>query len=109
PTAKDVLELFHGRCPRSIDKIHRLPVIRKNTAHSIASIAFDQPVPIIEANTARVLVRILNFRRPMDRRGGREKLWEHAATLVPERSARIYNSALTDLGALVCRPRRPRC
>src|SRR5207244_10656792 len=32
-----------------------------------------------------------------------------AATLVPERSARIYNSALTDLGALVCRPRRPRC
>jgi len=108
-TARAVVDRFRGRFPRSIDQMQRLPGIGKYTAHAIASFAFDQPVPIIEANTARVLVRILNFRRPIDRRGGREKLWEHAATLVPERSARIYNSALTDLGALVCRPRRPRC
>ncbi len=108
-TARAVVDRFRGRFPRSIEQMQRLPGIGKYTAHAIASFAFDQAVPIIEANTARVLVRILNFRRPIDRRGGREKLWEHAATLVPERSARIYNSALTDLGALVCRPRRPRC
>lgn len=108
-TARAVVDRFRGRFRRSIDQMQRLPGIGKYTAHAIASFAFDQPVPIIEANTARVLVRILNFQRPIDRRGGREKLWEHAATLVPERSARIYNSALTDLGALVCRPRRPRC
>src|SRR5207247_2059591 len=59
--------------------------------------------------TARVLARILNFRRSIDHTAGRKGLWQHAAALVPKRCARIYNSALTDLGAVVCLPRRPRC
>jgi A/G-specific adenine glycosylase len=108
-TVRVVVDRYRGRFPRSIELMQRLPGIGKYTAHAIATFAFDQPVPIVEANTARVLARILYFRRPIDRSGGRKKLWEHAATLVPKRSARIYNSALTDLGALVCLKRRPRC
>ena len=66
-TARAVVERFRGRFPRSIDQMQRLPGIGKYTGHAIANFAFDQAVPIIEANTARVLVRILNFRRPIDR------------------------------------------
>ncbi|PYJ21753.1 MAG: hypothetical protein DME92_05700 [Verrucomicrobia bacterium] len=55
------------------------------------------------------MARILNFRRPIDQTAGQKALWQHAAAFVPKRSARIYNSALMDLGALVCLPRRPRC
>ncbi len=79
------------------------------SAHAIATFAFDQSVPIVEANTARVLSRLFNFRTPIDCTAGREALWNYAESLLPKRSARVYNSALLDLGALVCLPRQPKC
>ena len=108
-TAKIITHRHGGRFPQSVEQMQQLPGIGKYTTHAIASFAFDQPLPIIESNTARVLTRVLDFRHPVDQSGGRKLLWKHAATLVPKRSARIYNAALTDLGALVCLPRRPRC
>src|SRR6266496_4120915 len=40
---------------------------------------------------------------------GRELLWQRGLSLVPKSSPHIYNSALTDLGALICLPREPKC
>ena len=108
-TAKAVVHRRRGRFPRSIEQMRRLPGIGKYTAHAVASFAFNQSVPILEANTARVLARLFNFRRSIESAAGREMLWEHAATLVPKSNARAYNSALIDLGALICLPRKPQC
>src|SRR5437867_5810945 len=99
-TARAVVDRFRGRFPRSIEQMQRLPGIGKYTAHAIASFAFDQPVPIIEANTARVLARLFNLQTPIDQTTGRAALWNHAASLVPRSSTRGYNSALIDLCAV---------
>ena len=40
---------------------------------------------------------------------GRELLWQRGLSLVPKSSPHIYNSALTDLGVLICLPREPKC
>ncbi len=106
-TARAVVDRFRGRFPRSIEQMQRLPGIGKYTAHAIASFAFDQAVPIIEANTARVLVRILNFRRPIDRRGGREKLCraKNPETL-PTKKERPPMERLTENHALIIRADR---
>jgi A/G-specific adenine glycosylase len=108
-TARTIMGRYRGCFPRSVEQMQQLPGIGKYTAHAVASFAFNQSLPIVESNTARLLARILNFRRPIDQTAGQKALWQHAAALVPKRSARIYNSALMDLGALVCLPRRPRC
>jgi A/G-specific adenine glycosylase len=108
-SAKTIVERYHGRLPELIDEVRRLPGIGKYTAHALATFAFDQSVPIVEANTARVLARLLDLRKPIDQTAGRSALWNSAAKLVPEHGAARYNSALVDLGALVCLPRRPRC
>jgi A/G-specific adenine glycosylase len=108
-TAKAVVDGYGRRFPRSIDQMQQLPGIGKYTAHAVATFAFDQPVPIVEANTARVLSRLFDRRVAIDCAAGHTKLWEDAAALVPKSNARIYNSALTDLGALVCLPRKPKC
>jgi A/G-specific adenine glycosylase len=89
--------------------MQQLPGVGKYTARAIASFAFDQSVPIVESNTARVLTRLFNVRESIDSHAGRETLWRHSGRLVPKTNARIYNSALIDLGALVCVPRQPRC
>jgi A/G-specific adenine glycosylase len=108
-TAKIVEDRYRGRFPHEIERMRQLPGIGKYTAHAVAAFAFDQPVPIVEANTARVLARLFDLRTPIDQTVGRELLWNRAASLVPKKSARDYNSALMDLGALVCLPRQPEC
>ena len=103
------MDRYCGRFPRPVEQMWQLPGIGKYTAHAVASFAFNQSVPIVEANTARVLTRLFDFRESIDSVAGRKTLWQHAATLLPKSNARIYNSALIDLGALVCIPRRPKC
>ena len=107
-TAKAIEHRHHGEFPSRIERMRELPGIGRYTAHAVASFAFDQAVPIVEANTARVLARLFNLQIPIDQAAGRQALWNHAASLTPKKSARDYNSALIDLGAMICLP-RPRC
>jgi A/G-specific adenine glycosylase len=106
--AKLVRDRHRGGLPSDIDRMHELPGVGRYIAHAVATFAFDQPVPVVEANTARVLSRLFNLQEPIDRTAGRHALWTSAASLLPRNSARIYNSALIDLGALICLP-RPNC
>jgi len=108
-TASAVLRDHRGRFPRSIEKMQGLPGIGKYSAHAVASFAFNQSVPIVEANTARVLTRLFNFRQSVDSGSGRKRLWQHAEALLPDAGARTFNSALLDLGALICVARSPKC
>jgi A/G-specific adenine glycosylase len=108
-TARAVVDRYRGRFPRLVEQMQQLPGIGKYTAHAVASFAFDQSVPIVEANTARVLTRLFDFRKPIDSHASSQILWQNAAILVPKSNARIYNSALIDLGAIVCVARQPKC
>jgi A/G-specific adenine glycosylase len=108
-TAKTIMDRHGGQFPRAIEQMRQLSGIGKYTAHAVASFAFDQSVPIVEANTARVLARFFNFRESIDSDAGRKTLWQYAASLLPKSDAAIFNSALLDLGALICVARKPKC
>jgi A/G-specific adenine glycosylase len=108
-TAKTVMNRHGGKCPQAIEQMRQLSGIGKYTAHAVATFAFDQPVPIVEANTARVLARLFNFRESIDSAIARKMFWQHAASLVPKSNAATFNSALLDLGALICVARNPKC
>ena len=62
-TAKTVMDRHGGHFPRAIEQMQQLPGIGKYTAHAVANFAFNQSVPIVEANTGRVLARLFNLRR----------------------------------------------
>lgn len=106
--AKAILENHNGRFPKTAADLESLPGIGRYTANAIATFAFDQSLPIVEVNIARLLTRVLDYKQPIDSKRGRDKIWQFASTVVPGRDARIFNSALMDLGALVCRP-QPNC
>jgi A/G-specific adenine glycosylase len=75
-TAKLVVDRHRGNFPCSIEQMRALPGIGKYTAHAVATFAFDQAVPIVEANTARVLSRVFNLQTPIDSTAGQNKLWQ---------------------------------
>jgi A/G-specific adenine glycosylase len=108
-TAKIVQNRYRGVFLGDIAAIRGLPGVGRYTANAVATFAFNQPVPVVEANTARVIARLFDMRVAIDSAIGREKLWQNAAQLVPRRNAMLYNSALVDLGALVCLPDKPKC
>ena len=108
-TAQAIMNRHGGNFPRRIEQIRQLPGIGKYTAHAVASFAFDQSLPIVEANTGRVLARLFDLRKSIDSDPGRRMLWRRATSLVPKSDAATFNSALLDLGALICVARKPKC
>lgn len=99
-----------GRFPVEPEQIRALPGIGAYTAGAIASLAFDQPEPIVDGNVARVLARLFNDSTPIDSSDGKKKLWGRASTLVRASGhPRAFNSALMELGQTVCRPSSPLC
>ena len=108
-TAKAVMDRHGGNFPRGVEQMRQLSGIGKYTAHAVASFAFNQSVPIVEANTGRVLARLFNLRKSIDSDPGRRILWQNAASLLPKSDAATFNSALLDLGALICVARKPKC
>jgi A/G-specific adenine glycosylase len=103
-----IMEKHGGVFPRELTAIRRLPGIGRYTANALLTFAFDQPAPIVEANIGRLLARLINLQIPIDTSAGREALWSHVEALLPERGGRRHNSALMDLGALICTA-RPKC
>ncbi len=107
--AKLVVGNFGGRLPADVTVVRQLPGVGRYTAGAIASFAFDLPEPIIDTNIARTLARLTNCKLPVDTSAGRDYLWNLAKALMPKKGARRFNSALMELGALVCLARKPRC
>ncbi len=107
--AQRIVSEHDGKFPRAVREIRALPGIGEYTANAVATFAFERPVPLLEANTTRVLSRLFAFTNPSDTVEGRSALRSHAAGLLPRANACRYNSALMELGALICVPRRPKC
>jgi A/G-specific adenine glycosylase len=107
--AQRVVAEFGSQIPDDPAALQRLPGIGRYTMGAILSQAFDQRLPILEANSQRVLARLLAFSEDLRRGPARRRLWEAAEALLPSRKVGEFNQALMELGALVCTPQTPRC
>jgi len=107
--AKTIVADHAGEFPRTVAGLRSLPGIGRYTAGAIASIAFDLPEPIVEANSRRVIARLAGHAAPLGTAAGDEPIWELAAGLVPKQHPGRFNQALMDVGALVCTPVQPLC
>ena len=86
-----------------------MPGIGRYTAGAILSIAFEQREPILEANTIRLLSRLLLLRESPASSASQQRLWQLAELLLPRVQVGTFNQALMELGSLVCVPQDPDC
>ncbi len=107
--AQAVVAQHGGKIPADPAAIRALPGVGRYTAGAVASFAFDLPEPIVDANVARVIARLIDLRTPIDSTKGQSALWLEAGKLVPKKRAGLFNAALMELGALLCKPSNPRC
>lgn len=108
-TARALMADHQGRFPRDPALLRALPGLGRYTVNAVLSQAFDARLPILEANSARVLCRLLGFRADPKTGPTQKRLWQAAADLLPARQTGQFNQAMMELGALVCVPDKPRC
>lgn len=113
--AKAIVAQYGGCVPATVDELRALPGIGRYTAGAIASIAFNQPEPIVDGNVHRVLARLNADDRPPTDRQAIHDTWQRAgeiavaSTMIRKTGPAIVNEALMELGATICTPRSPRC
>jgi A/G-specific adenine glycosylase len=107
--AKEIMSAHGGRFPRDPAAAVRLPGLGRYMVGAILSQAFDTRLPILEANSRRVLCRLFAIREDPTSGKTRSLLWQIAEELLPRKRVGDFNQALMELGATVCTPRNPRC
>jgi A/G-specific adenine glycosylase len=86
-----------------------LPGVGRYVLGAVLSQAYDRRLPIVDANSERVLCRYFGQTEDPRRGAGRRWLWETAQALLPARRVGDFNQALMELGALVCTSAKPKC
>ncbi len=104
-----VRKLYRGRVPSEIPQLMELPGIGRYTAGAIASIAYNQPEPLVDGNVIRLLSRLFAVEEHPEKPTGKAKLWSLATSLVNSATPRLLNQGLMELGALICTPQKPQC
>jgi A/G-specific adenine glycosylase len=102
-----IIEKFKGQIPPDYDELKKLPGFGPYTTAAVLSFAFDKPYPVADANVRRVIMRLRRIRQkasPSDK-----ALLPFLETHIPLKNPGHFNQALIELGALVCRPKNPRC
>jgi A/G-specific adenine glycosylase len=107
--AKVVANELNSQFPSDVEELQKLPGIGRYTAGAIASIAFGERAPILEANTIRLLSRLIGYRDDPMKSAGQRLLWQTSEDLLPQTDVAKFNQALMELGSLVCTPAEPKC
>jgi A/G-specific adenine glycosylase len=101
--ARVVVKELGGVIPRTEAELRKLPGIGRYTAAAIASIAYGEPVAVVDGNVERVLIRLDG-----EPRSG-ALAWRRAQELLDGLHAGDWNQAMMELGATVCTPQNPQC
>jgi A/G-specific adenine glycosylase len=92
-----------GMFPSTAGKLRTLPGVGRYTAAAVASIAFNEPVAVVDGNVERVL------QRTTGKNLSGEQLWKTAQHVLSRKRPGDFNQAMMELGATICLPRQPKC
>lgn len=103
-TARNIVNNHNGKFPDDYEQIIKLKGIGPYTASAIASFAFDQPFAVVDGNVFRVLARVFGIKKAIDMPEGERHFNDLASRLLDKKNPGIYNQAIMDFGATVCKP-----
>lgn len=103
--SRELVQNLSGQFPQTAAALQTLPGIGRYTAAAIASIAFSEPVAVVDGNVERVLQRIFGQNTLLTT----PQTWLHAQTFLAPSRPGDFNQAMMELGATVCTPRQPLC
>jgi len=107
--ARVMMDTFDGDFPKTYEQVLSLPGIGIYTAGAIMSIAYDKPYSAVDGNVIRVLSRYLGLYDDFRLDKHKIKLNQINQKFVEQSRPNIYTQSLIELGALICKPKQPKC
>jgi A/G-specific adenine glycosylase len=98
-----------GVFPSKYNDIIQLKGVGTYTAAAIASFAYNLPYAVVDGNVYRILSRYYGDTTPIDATEGKKKYAELAQNLLDKTNPALYNQAIMDFGATVCKPKLTLC
>ncbi|MEO5944011.1 MAG: A/G-specific adenine glycosylase [Ferruginibacter sp.] len=108
-TAQFIASDLKGQFPEDYEEILKLKGVGPYTAAAIASFAYNAPYAVVDGNVSRVLARFFGSETPIDNNNGKVFFAGLAQELLDKQNAALYNQAIMDFGATVCKPQLPLC
>ena len=91
-----------GEIPKTKTQLMELPGLGSYTAAAIASIAFGEPVAVVDGNVMRVVTRLKAYGGDIGEASTKQFVQEVANQLLDQKNPGDFNQAMMELGALVC-------
>jgi A/G-specific adenine glycosylase len=108
-SAKIIVNDLEGSFPDTFESIVALKGVGPYTASAIASFAYNLPYAVVDGNVQRVLARYFGITTPVDSSAGKRLYREVAESLLEPEEPGLYNQAIMDFGAIICKPQNPLC
>lgn len=108
-SAKYVVSELNGVFPDTYRELLKLKGVGDYTASAIASICFDEAVPVVDGNVYRVLSRYYGIDTPINSSKGIKEFKNLAIEIMDTDDPANYNQAIMEFGALQCKPQSPYC
>ena len=106
-TSKILVSKYNSKLPKTIKEIKTLPGVGDYTANALSGLVYNQPVIAVDGNVKRVFSRIINKK---ENKINFDKLIEinKKKLFISERNS-DFVEALMEFGALICKPKDPKC
>jgi len=108
-TAREIVKDRKGKFPDQYEAILSLKGVGPYTAAAIASFAYNLPYAVVDGNVFRVLSRYFGVEEAIDSAKGKNLFTTLANKVLSKTKAGLYNQAIMDFGATVCKPFAPAC
>ena len=108
-TARFIVNELGGKFPDNYEAILSLKGVGPYTAAAISSFAYNLPYAVVDGNVFRVLARVFGIYTPTDSNEGKKIFTDLANALIDKNQPALYNQAIMDFGATICKPVNPLC
>lgn len=107
--ANQVASEYGGVFPDSAKSLQKLIGIGPYTSSAIASIAFNEKVPVVDGNVYRLLSRLFDDPTDISGSSAYKHFYTKALELIPADQPGEFNQAMMEFGATHCTPKSPDC
>ena len=106
-SAKLLVKKYNSKLPDDLKELKKLPGVGEYTANALLGLVHDKPTIALDGNVKRIFARYLN----------KEEIDINFEKLISINKKKLFNTnrnsdlveALMEFGALVCKPKDPKC
>ena len=107
--AQFIMKELDGEIPCDYAAFRKLPGVGDYSAAAVQSVAFNKPYAAVDGNIKRVLARLYLIETPINEASSAKHFQQKADDLLDQDEPGLFNQAMMELGATVCRPQSPTC